>query len=476
MRISILAAVFALALAGAPVHARTAAGQATLPLAPHGVIGVGDAQLTASFWLKRLHQPDRVIMDAAAIDRWNARVTELDPFVYDLHDLPQKLDRKTLRGWIENLSTRPDRTLYDVHGNAVTDAALDALVQNLALDAIPEQTDVRYGLVVHRAMLRTFPTTERVFSRKGDTDIDRFQESGMFPGTPVAVLHASADHQWLFVEAPRYRAWVQAKHVAIGPASEVFGYVGKTPFRVVTGASVDTVFTPEAPAVSQLQLDMGTRVPYAPEWPADKPVNGQGPYASYVIELPLRQDDGTLGFSHALLQKNADTHDGYLPLTRANIVRQAFKFLGERYGWGHAFDGRDCSGFVSDVYRSMGVHMPRNTSAQSVSPAANRIAFGKSTTQAERTRAVGNLEVGDLIYIPGHVMMVIGHLHGQPYVIHDTSGAAFRGPDGEMHHVKLNGVSVTPLLPLMANARESYIDHMTAIVRIRPQGTTGAKQ
>jgi hypothetical protein len=250
----------------------------------------------------------------------------------------------------------------------------------------------------------------------------------------------------------------------------VFAYVDKTPYRVVTAALVRTVVTPEHPAVSQLQLDMGTRVPFDPDWPADEPVNGQGPYASWVIELPVRNGDGSLGFTHALLQHNTDTRAGYLPLTRADIIRQAFKFLGERYGWGDAYDGRDCSGFVSDAYRSMGVLMPRNTSAQSVSPAANRTSFDASTSRAERMRAVQSLEVGDLVYIPGHVMMVIGRLHGQPYVIHDVLGATFFGADGKLRHVKLNEVSVTPLLPLRFNGHETFVDRMTAIVRIRPPG------
>jgi hypothetical protein len=309
----------------------------------------------------------------------------------------------------------------------------------------------------------------RVFSHRGDTDIDRFQETAMVPGTPVAVLHESRDGEWYFVEAPRYKAWVEKKYIAIGDAHAVFGYAEKKPYRVVTAASVRTVFTPEQPAVSQLQLEMGARVPFDPNWSADKPVNGQGPYASWVIELPVRNADGSLGFSHALLQHNTDTRADYLPLTRADIIRQAFKFLGERYGWGDAYDGRDCSGFVSDVYRSMGILMPRNTSAQSISPAANRTSFDAATPRAERMRAVQSLEVGDLVYIPGHVMMVIGHLHGQPYMIHDVLGATFFGADGKLRHVKLNEVSVTPLLPLRFNEHQTFVDRMTAIVRIRPR-------
>jgi hypothetical protein len=66
-------------------------------------------------------------------------------------------------------------------------------------------------------------------------------------------------------------------------------------------------------------------------------------------------------------------------------------------------------------------------------------------------------------------MMVIGHLHGQPYVIHDVLGATFFGADDKLRHVKLNEVSVTPLLPLRFNEHQTFVDRMTAIVRIRPR-------
>lgn len=468
MRILISATlVLFLAMGWAPPEARAAN---PLPMPAHGVIGVEGPQLTPQFWLARLAHPDQVIMDRQAIAAYDARVTRLDPEVYDLQDLPAKLDGTTLKSWIEHRSHMPAHALYDVHGQAVPESRLDGFARDLALDRIPAKVSVRYGLVVHRAALRTFPTMLRVFSEPGETDIDRFQETALVPGTPVAVLHESLDGRWYFVEAPRYRAWVEKKYVAIGAAREVFAYADKAPYRVVTGASVRTVFTPERPAVSQLQLDMGARVPFDPDWPADRPVNGQGPSGAWVIELPMRNADGSLGFAHALLQRNADTRAGYLPLTRADIVRQAFKFLGERYGWGDAYDGRDCSGFVSDVYRSMGILMPRNTSAQSVSPAADRTSFDASTPHAERLRAVQSLEVGDLVYIPGHVMMVVGRLYGQPYVIHDVLGATFFGPGGKLEHVKLNEVSVTPLLPMQFNRRQSFVDRMTAIVRIRPRG------
>jgi cell wall-associated NlpC family hydrolase len=246
----------------------------------------------------------------------------------------------------------------------------------------------------------------------------------------------------------------------------VFPYVDKTPYRVITGAVEHTVFTPEQPAVSQLSLDMGTRVPLT-KVPAQQAINGQTSYTSYVLQLPLRDAGGTLVLTSALLQKNADSASNYLPLTRANVIRQAFKFLGERYGWGDAYDGRDCSGFVSDVYRSMGVEMPRNTGQQATSPAFQHQLFSASDSHASRVAAVQSLQIGDLVYIPGHVMMVIGRIDGQPYVIHDVSQIRFHKTDGTIAQIKLNAVSVTPLLPLLFDDLSTYVDHMTSIVRMR---------
>ncbi|MEO5565240.1 MAG: NlpC/P60 family protein [Luteimonas sp.] len=214
-----------------------------------------------------------------------------------------------------------------------------------------------------------------------------------------------------------------------------------------------------------MQLDMGVRVPLV-NVPADQAVNGQSPYTSWTVELPVRSQDGSLGFAPALLQKNVDTSADYLPLTRANLIRQAFKFLGERYGWGHSYNGRDCSGFVSEVYRSMGVQLPRNTSDQSVSPAFMRTHFEAGDSRAKRMAAVAALDVGDLIYIPGHVMMYVGAIDGMPYVIHDTTGGSYLDANGTLHAVPLNGVSLTSLLALRSGKDHDYIDRITNIVRV----------
>lgn len=436
---------------------------------PTGVIGIDRAQLDPDYWIARLRQPDEPVLDRSAIAAQNRRLLATDPSMHDIEALPATLDSTRVRGWVEALSKRPTRSLYDAHGKALTAKTIDALVASLDLKAIPASQPTRYGLVVQRSRLRTFPTDLRVFSSNdGDTDIDRFQESAFFPGTPVAIVHQSRDRKWWFVVGARYAAWIDKRDVAEGSKAQVFDYAHATPYLVVTGGDARTVFTPELPAVSALRLEMGVRVPVLRDWPGTQQVNGQAAYAAHVIELPIRHDDGSLGIVPALLPRTADVSGDYLPLTRANIIRQAFKFLGERYGWGNDYEARDCSSYVSEVYRSMGVVLPRNTSDQSVSAALNRLALDPSDGHARRMAILRDLQVGDLVYIPGHVMMVIGHDQGMPYVIHDTNGGSWTDADGKRVRAHLNGVSVTPLAPLQFNDRQTYVDRITNIQRIRP--------
>ncbi|WP_297829605.1 SH3 domain-containing protein [Thermomonas sp.] len=470
MHVALLSrALLILALAAGQISAVRAAERTagTLPLPASGVLGVEDAQLVPDFWIARLEHPDAPVLTPAEIREANARLLRLEPSLHDLAALPRTLPRRTVLGWIDGVSAAPRGPLFNAEGQRYADVTIAGWRQSLALERIPEQVTPRFGLIVERAPLRAFPTELRAFDEPGDVDIDRFQETAEFPGTPVAVVHESADGRWLFVLSPRYAAWVQRDLVALGTRAEVLDYASRAPFRVVTGARVESVYTPEAPQVSRREFDMTTRLPLASGLAPDRPVNGQTAQAAWPVVLPVRGEEGALAFKTALMQKNADTADGYLPLTRANLIRQAFKFLGERYGWGHDYDGRDCSGFVSEVYASMGVLLPRNTSRQAISPGLEHRLFGPADSHADRVAAAMALRVGDLVYIPGHVMLVIGNLHGQPYVIHDVSGMRYRRDDGTTADVKLNAVSVTPLLPMLYGESDTFVDHMTSIVRIR---------
>jgi cell wall-associated NlpC family hydrolase len=250
---------------------------------------------------------------------------------------------------------------------------------------------------------------------------------------------------------------VAADAIAAGSRDEVLAYAAR-PALVVTGSQVRTVVTPEAPAVSQVVLDMGTSVPMALDWPPNQPVHGQLPWAGHVVYLPRRGPEGSLTLSPVLVPYAADTHAGPLPATRGNVIRQACKFLGDRYGWGHDFESRDCSGLVVDVYRSLGLLLPRNTADQAQSPALDRTLLPSSLSRAERLAQVASLAPGDLIYAPRHVMMLLGH-DPDPWIIHATHGGGSQA---------VNGVVITPLAEVTAEDGKPIIDAATTLVRVLP--------
>ena len=103
--------------------------------------------------------------------------------MHDVEALPRTLAAHEVRAWVEKMSERPDDTLYDEHGWAIEASVIDGLVANANAAAIPATQQTRFGMVVRRSNLRTFPTSLRVFSEPDDgTDIDRFQEDATANG------------------------------------------------------------------------------------------------------------------------------------------------------------------------------------------------------------------------------------------------------------------------------------------------------
>lgn len=431
--------------------------------------GLAPERLEPGYWLIRAPSGERVLRSAQAIAERNEQLLRTEPSMVHWPSWPASLPAEAIRARIEALTGRLGTPWFKNVDTEITQTEIDAWLDNRALDRIEAADDRLFGLVVARAAVRRLPTAQRAFDRNGGIDIDRLQESALFPGTPVAVLHASRDGVWLFVQAENYAGWIRAEAVGIASRTEVMGYAARQPRRYVTAPQVRTVFHPYASGVSELRLDMGTSFPLRTDWPLSKPVNGQGALGSWIVDVPLRLDNGMLHIKPVLIPRAADTAAAPLPASQANLIRQAFKFLGERYGWGHDYQGRDCSGFVSEIYRSLGILLPRNTGDQARSPAFQRIVFGPELGRAERLARLRQLQVGDLVFIPGHVMVVVGHDEFGPWVIHDAHRSALM-VDGRFAVLPMNGVGVTPLLSMALSEKRLYADAVTAVQRILPDG------
>lgn len=424
-------------------------------------------QLNSSFWQTKLTAADKLLLTTEQIAKRNEQTFNQQSEMQLLQKLPAHYSKNELTAIVQAVSSVPKAPRFYADGSKVTPEQWQGYTALLAQEQIKPKTAIQFGLVVKRTALRAFPTDDRVFNAQLNTDLDRFSETALFVADAVAVLHQSRDKAWLLVRSFNYTGWVKAADIAIGSKEQVFAYTAKAPFLVTTGAKVRTAYNPELEAISELQLDMGIRLPQLSTAETGFKVHGQNPAASYIVQLPLRRKDGSLAFTAALIPRSEDVHQGYLPFTAENIVAQAFKFLGERYGWGHDYNGRDCTGFISEIFRSFGFLMPRNSGQQGNGAYGSNIRFDSQSSKDDKLNAIKQAQVGDLLYFPGHVSLYLGMVEDQPFMIHDVNTLVYPTADGGLYSGTLNGVVVTPLLPLHANPEQSYLDALYAIKSLR---------
>ena len=120
-----------------------------------------------------------------------------------------------------------------------------------------------------------------------------------------------------------------------------------------------------------------------------------------------------------------------------------------------------------EVYKTFGFLMPRNTGQQGNGEYGVNIRFTPGTGREQKLQALRQMDIGDLVYVPGHVLMHIGDVDGDPWVIHDVSLFRYIDASGEYYEGTLNGVSVTPLIPLWGSRESPYVDQVYDIKKIR---------
>ncbi|AFK87660.1 MULTISPECIES: SH3 domain-containing protein [Thermoanaerobacterium] len=416
--------------------------------------------LEADYWIEKISDADCLIMTQDDIMKFNREIVEKCDSVYDLRSYRDSLTYDELLSMIKEYKL-PEKEMYFKNGEEVKRDFYHHITDNLNITEIKEVNPVRYGITIRKTYLRSFPTDIAVYSRKGDIEFDRFQETSCQAIEPVLVLHESKDGRWYFIQMYNYRGWAKAADIAIAKdKEEVFGYVDTDDFIVVTGNHVKTQYNPYDRDVSEIQFDMGTKIPLEKDIPNF--VANQSTYGNYVVKLPSRDDNGNLVFKDGLISIKEDVHWGYVPYTRANVLNQAFKLIGDRYGWGDSFDGRDCSSFIMYVYKTFGFKLPRNADEQERCPGrVHRFFDGMSLIG--RIEAFKGIKPGAALYMPGHAMMYVGMDDEVPYIVHDFAGYGAKNGE-EYEFIPVNEVMVTSSLLPTSNGIP-FIERITSAIQ-----------
>lgn len=367
-----------------------------------------DAQEVESlqFWLNKIDNPDEVLLSYEEIEKQNALMmqywgTDWKSGYYDINKFPESVDKAWLQDRIDYPNVN-DLGLY-CKGEKVTATQWQEYYKKYNFDAMPEQIEVKYGVIVNSTPAFDFPIADIMTGSSLDESENLLQQTYFRMNEPVVVLWESADQEWYYVVANEYIGWVEAKDCALFESrAQWTEFQSKKEFLVVTEDSM-------LEGIEGTVL-MSTKLYLVEENEAHDLINGD-----YIVRVPQRGENGKLHYTYAAVSKEDKVHEGYLPYTTENLLTLAFQELGDPYGWGGIDGKRDCSIYIKDIYNCFGFQMPRNSRIQMSIPEMETDTSDMSVEEKEAILAKTN--PGAVLGISGHVMLYLGEEAGQHYVI-----------------------------------------------------------
>ena len=400
--------------------------------------GVMEKMLYEKFWIRRANNPDKILMTKEQINELSNKVKKSkETACVDIFSYSEIITKEKLVNLINTFKFSKEARY---NGETLIDSEyIVNLKKQRNEKALSSYNIVRFGTVIRETQIRAFPTSDAAYTEPNDVEFDMNIESVLKVWEPLAFLHTSLNGEWELVQSSTCLGWVRTEDTAITNKTRLRKLLERD-FITVTANRITTDVDHSNPSLSPITLTMGTYLPLADKVDTISDITTQ---YSYTVILPERDSDGNLVEKISRIPFNADVQHGYLPYTQKNIIKQAFKLLGERYGWGGLWNARDCSSFVKDIYSTFGIQLPRNSANQARIPSLH---FDVSDLNAkDKTSLIMEQPVGTLLRKKGHIMLYLGHYNRKPYVIHNAYSYGESGKNGQYERMKINSVVISDL-------------------------------
>ncbi|NOZ90318.1 MAG: hypothetical protein GXO60_03425 [Epsilonproteobacteria bacterium] len=378
----------------------------------------------AEFWIDRIKEPNRVIMSKKNIEKFNDYIAHTQYLVTNFEDIQPQYSGSWVKSSIQSsFDNILKQTKYFEDGQKIKPKFAHEMKNYMDLYNIANSVQTRYALTVHYTNQRVIPTELALLKKKEQIYFDRNQNSALDIATPIAILHTTSDGKWHYGIGPSSSGWVRDQDIAFGTKKEIYDYLTSKNFIITTNAKNGLMVAGKY----YDYMRMGVRVPYI------LTIDDMS-----MILIPTRDEDGSLVLSNATI-KTTNTNKGYLLYTPENILTQAFKFLNAPYGWGGSFGEQDCSKFIQQIYATVGINLPRNSSSQSI-VGQNYLELSNLDRDTKENQLLNLAPVGaTIVHLKGHIMLYIGDYKGEPYVIQTVWGESKRNyPLGRTAVTSLN--------------------------------------
>lgn len=331
-----------------------------------------------------------------------------------------RFDANFFAAWNDDITYLPKETAFE---GVMTLAPGKGYAENLRLwDLERWQAVLRncamkeYGghgltpaITVDTAHLRRLPTELPYFLDPGKAGegfpFDYLQNSTLWIGTPVSIMHVSADRRWVLVQTRLVSGWVEAEKIAAVDKKFIRTWKSRPLGAIVDDDALLFLNPKKRDAVSGTlvrKAHIGTVLPFPPasgETPPQK--------APVVwVNAPLRGADGNAVIGLALVGMHGVQRKP-LPLTPGNVAFIGNRMMGQPYGWGGMHGQRDCSAMMRDLFTPFGVWLPRNSHPQGQS--GMRVSLeGLTPDQKEARIMEKGVPFFSLVSLPGHVGLYLG--------------------------------------------------------------------
>jgi len=374
----------------------------------------------AEFWIDKVETPNELLMSEKEIEKFNSKIQTVKNF-QDINKIYETLEIKN--SILKSYKGIKSRATYFSDANKISNKFYENIKNDLNLKSLLSNSiEAKYALTVNYCNQKIVPTELSLLKKKNQIHFDRNQNSALDIATPLIILHSTEDGLWQYGIGPTSSGWVRTENIAFGEREEILDYLNSKNFVVTTAAKTALKIAGRY----HDYLRMGVRLPSLLE------IDDQT-----MVMIPVADEKGQLVLSNATV-KTSNIHKGYLKYTAKNILTQAFKFLHAPYGWGGMYGEQDCSKFLQEVYASVGVKLPRNSTSQSNVGEAKINLAGISKTSKHNFLKSFSMTGATIIHLKGHIVLYLGEYKGEPYIIHTVWGESSR-------HFALGRTAVTSL-------------------------------
>lgn len=277
-----------------------------------------------------------------------------------------------------------------VNKRRITPAQMEELIDNCDLERFPSLNAL--AIAVAPGHLRGLPTRMPFFERAESMPFDMLSYPQVKLNEPLRVLHRSRDGVWLFVESVYSNGWLEARDVALMDREQVDAWMA-APSLAVTR---DYLPVADGRGVATYPVKLGTILRLAREgencWEVMIASAGEGGKA---VTRPV-----------SIPRQTAELFP--LAFNSANVALIGDQLLGEPYGWGEAYDLRDCSSLLRDFFLPFGIWLPR-TSSDQIASSPDRFALkGLTAEEKEQVIREKSRPFLTLIFKPGHIVLYVG--------------------------------------------------------------------